>query len=104
MENSMVKEITPGDVEASDSPGTPSVTEQSLEEAGKWAEGPGALYEHQIPHATQRHHQYKSWNLGQKTGETTSDLTVVQYITKAADDLTVRKNLTLQHKWQSVML
>lgn len=56
MENSMVKEITPGDVEASDSPGTPSVTEQSLEEAGKWAEGPGALYEHQIPLATQRHH------------------------------------------------
>lgn len=35
LENSMVKEIAPGDVEASDSPGSPAVTEKSLEGAGK---------------------------------------------------------------------
>lgn len=64
IENFMVKEITPRE-EAPNGPETPAVIEQSLQGAGKGAEGPGALYEKEIPHTGQRHHQDKTGNLGQ---------------------------------------
>lgn len=63
IEKCRVEKTTPGGVEAPHSPRTPVATEQSLKGVGKWDEAFGALCEQEIPHARQRHHQNKTWNL-----------------------------------------
>lgn len=67
-QNSMEEEITPGQLGAPHCLRTPAVAEQSLKGAGKGAEVLGALYEQESPHAGQRHHQDKMWNLGEQEG------------------------------------